>query len=497
MPFISCASRGLIRLGLVALGAFHSLAMAQSPRTLSEAELVTLVRNEAVTLKASAAQREQSALNRSLVLEGYSPTAYGAVRYGDSDEKSLSPFQPTLGPSVNVLAGIRKRYAKGITGSAEAFTTEASTRDRSLDRAAQFGTRASLSMDLWRNFMGRLDASKLQSSELEEQRTKLETEIEERSVELSLRKAFWSLVAIDESLKVNAELIRSAQRQLSEAQKRLRDGIADRGEVARYQAQVESRRSSEVSLSIQRQLIESGIKRQIASLQGASIQIGGVNLDAEQSKFQACSAQILAQVGAPMEYAASQELFKKLSEEHEANQKQAAMHSSPDLLLEVSLQRSGVDQGMDRAADDFTNRGRQGFSIGLNLVVPLDEQSDFSERKLISAQRLAFEAQTLQLKHELTVTHEDTKRALQLLATALQQQTRESKYLTINLDHTREKFNQGRIPVSLLIQEQDGLFASRLTEIDIKRQIVHAMYDYFQVFTRHPCPMNEIRSTPS
>jgi len=497
MSFISYANKGLMRLGMLALGAFNSLALAQSPRVVSESELVSLYRNEAVTLKASAAQREQSALNRSLVLEGYSPQAYGTVQYGDSDEKSLSPFQPTLGPTVNVLAGIRKRYAKGITGSAEAFTSEASTSDRALDRAAQFGTRASLNMDLWRNFMGRLDETNLQSSQVQEERTKLETEIQERSGELALRKAFWSLVSIDESLKVNADLIRSAERQLSESQKRLRDGIADRGEVARYQAQVESRRSSEISLNIQRQLIESGIKRQIASLQGTSIRIGGVSLDAEQSKFQTCSAQILAQAATPMQYAASQELLKKLTEEHEVKQKQAGMHSSPDLSLQVSLQRSGVDQGTDRAADDFTNRGKQGFSIGLNLVVPLDEQSDFSERKLISTQKLVFEAQTQQLKHELTVTHEDTRRALQLLASALERQTRESKYLTINLDHTREKFNQGRIPVSLLIQEQDGLFASRLTEIDIKRQIVHAMYDYFQVFTRHPCPMNQIRSTPS
>jgi len=244
-------------------------------------------------------------------------------------------------------------------------------------------------------------------------------------------------------------------------------------------------------------MVETGIKRQIASLQGTTIRTKGVNFDAEESKFRACSSQIIAQANAPKEYAASQELLKKLAEEYEVKQKQASMHSSPDLSLQVSLQRSGVDQGSDRAAEDFATKGKQGFTIGLNLTVPLDEQSDFSELKLISTQKLVLEAQTQQLSHELTVTHEDTRKALQLLAMALERQARESRFLAINLDQSREKFNQGRIPVSLLIQEQDGLFASRLTEIDIKRQIVHAMYDYFQIFTRHPCPMNQIPSTPS
>lgn len=495
MSFISYASRILTT--IIVLGFTTPMAMAQAQRALSESELVALFREEAVSLKASAAQREQSSLNRSLGLEQYSPTAYGSAQYGDSDEKSLSPFQPTLAPTINVMAGIRKRYAHGITGSAEAFSYEASTSDRSLDRAAQFGARATVSMDLWRNYLGKLDEMTLQSAQIQEERVKLETEIQERSGELALRKAFWSLVAIDESLKVNAELIRSAERQLNEAQKRLRDGISDRGETARYEAQVESRRATEISLQIQRKMIESGIKKQIASLHGTTIRIKGINLDTEESKFKICSSQIIAQASAPMEYAASQDLLKKLAEEYEVKQKQASLHSSPDLSLQVSLQRSGVDQGSDRALDDFATKGKQGFTIGLNVTVPLDEQSDFSERKLISTQKLAFEAQTQQLRHELTVTHEDTRQALQLLGLALERQARESRFLTINLEQSRQKFNQGRIPVSLLIQEQDGLFASRLTEIDIKRQIIHAMYDYFQIFTKHPCPMNQIRSVPS
>jgi len=467
---------------------------AHGQSALSEKDLIRLFRSEAISLKATAAQRDQSELNSSLLKEAYMPQGYGSFRYGDSNEKSLSPFQPTLGPTTNLLAGIRKRYAYGVAGSAEVFTQEVSTTDGNLDRAAQFGGRASVSLDLWRNYLGKLDQSTVKSAEIGEVRTALEAEINERISELSLRKAFWSILALDESLKVNEELLRSAERQLKEARKRGADGVADRGEIARYQAQIESRKATQITLELQRQYGEGAIKRQIASLQGQRIRLAPVNLQEEENKFQICSKQILTQNETPLPFAASAELLSKLKEEFDQKQAQAALHSSPDLFLELSMQRSGVDQGAGPSTEDFVSKGKLGYSIGLNLTVPLGEQSDFSERKLLSAQKNAYDAQTLQLKHDLSVLHSDTRQALRLLAQALETQSNESRFLTINLDESRQKFNQGRIPVSLLIQEQDSLFASRLTEIDIKRQIVHAMYDYFQVFTRHPCPMNRLVS---
>jgi outer membrane protein TolC len=470
-----------------------SPVIAQPPsKVLSERDIITLYRSESALSRSLAAQKDQGQLQKSLLQEMYSTQAFSSLSFANSDERALTPFQPTIGPASSFSAGVRKKYPRGFSGSVEAFAQEVSTSDGAIDQAAQFGGRATFNMDLWRNYLGKLDEAGLKSAAASQARIELEAEIASRNMEFELRKLFWSLLAVDESLGVTDTLIRSAERQLQEARVRARDGVADRGEVARYQAQVESRRASRINLEFQREQIESLLKRQISSLQGLTIVSGPVDLKEQEKRFQVCSEQILRQSETPLQYAAATDLLTKLREEFEQKQIQAEHHSSPDLVFQVSLQRSGVDQGTGAALDDFASRGKFGYSLGLNLLVPLDGQSDFSEQLLLSTQKNAYEAQTLQLKNELAVVHAETRRAFELLARALNRQAEETKYLKINLAESTRKFKQGRIPVSTLILEQDGLFSSELTEIDIKRRLVHAMYDYFRIFTRHPCPMNRI-----
>ena len=470
----------------------HSPARGQA--RLSEKELIHLYRSESLNRKASEARQEQAVYNSAIVNEIHQPQAYGSLNYGDSKEKSLTPFQPTLGPSLTAMAGIRQRYIYGLSASAEAFTQEVSTADGLIDRATRFGGLARVSMDLWRNYLGKLDQANLQATAASEARISLETKVQDIGGEFALRKLFWSIVAVDESVKVNQELTRSAERQLKEARSRARDGIADQGEVARYQAQLESRESTKLTLELQRQMLESALKRQIRSLQDGPIKLADVSFKDQEQKFQKCSSQILARDEVPAEFAVSSQFLQKLKAEFEINQERGALHSSPDLNLDLALHRSGVDQATERAARDFVNAGKFGYTIGLNFVVPLGTQSDFTQKKLLNSQRLAFEAQSEQLLSELKIVHSDTQKALRILAQALERQAKESYYLGLNLKETQKKFQQGRIPVSLLIQEQDGLFGSRLTEIEIKKQIVHATFDYFLVFSEFPCEMNQLEA---
>lgn len=484
--------RLILILTLIVSGVPQAPAEVADSSALSEASLVRMFREQAAAIKSSEARQEQAALEESLRFERYQPQLYAQLQHANSSERPLIVFQPTLSPSQNLSFGIRKNFSHGLSASTEAFAQQLSTPDGSINNATQFGQRAQLSLDLWRNFMGKLDDSQLNSLSLQKTRTELQTTIEKAQMEFELRKAFWTIVALEESLKVADELIQSGERQLKEARLRQRDGIADEGEIARYQAQIESRQASRVNFEYQRETIIALMMRQLPALKNRTFAIQAGDLRAREQAFQVCAIEVLATADAPLDYAPVQRLMTTLRDELTQQQLQADRHGSADLFLSLSAQRSSVDQSYASATSSFVEEGKQGYAIGLSWVMPIGDESSRSQKLLLSSQKKAYEAQKISLEGELVASHSELRRSLQLLDQAMKRQANETRYLDINLKSSQRKFNQGRIPLSNLIMEQDALFSSRLNEIDLKRRIIHALYDYFKVFIQHPCSLNRV-----
>ena len=66
-----------------------------------------------------------------------------------------------------------------------------------------------------------------------------------------------------------------------------------------------------------------------------------------------------------------------------------------------------------------------------------------------------------------------------------------------SLKKTKRTYKQARGSLNSYILEQENLFNSELQLIDTKRQILHLLFDYFKVFTRHPCDINQDQGVQS
>ncbi|MEX1098927.1 MAG: hypothetical protein WEB87_00790, partial [Bacteriovoracaceae bacterium] len=89
-------------------------------------------------------------------------------------------------------------------------------------------------------------------------------------------------------------------------------------------------------------------------------------------------------------------------------------------------------------------------------------------------------------------THQQISESIKILQEVIQTQKINSRQLEIRLKDMRKKYNQARISVNDLIQDQDSLFSSDLAIVDTKLSVLNTLLDYFSVFTETPCSFNRI-----
>jgi outer membrane protein TolC len=158
---------------------------------------------------------------------------------------------------------------------------------------------------------------------------------------------------------------------------------------------------------------------------------------------------------------------------------------------------SGSNNSYSAAFDHLVDKKQTSTVIGLELDIPLGSKSSHTEQALIQAKRNEIEAQYEQLQSDLTASFQTMESNLLILQKGLRNQADTSTNLTISYRDTLKKFDQGRVPLSVVITEQDALFQSELQELTLRKQITHTLLDYFAVFSEFPCSWNQINSNPS
>ncbi len=468
---------------------FSGTAQAQS---LTEKRVVEIHRAQSLQNQSLLAQKSTADLSANLLDESFAPRLKGQLSYANSGEKALNSFQPVISPSQDWIVSVEQRLRRGVGLSAGVFGSQSSATNGSFSDATQVGVRAQVSFDLWKNFWGRVDQNQTLSQQVQKKRAELNYEIQMRRSEIEVRKVFWSLVAVDQSIDLSRQLLDSAQKQLNEALKRKAAGVADRGEVARYRSQVDSRESSLLLFQYERALLLQVLERSWKDFKSAGWSVDVKESDVQLPQVQQCIASISSQKSPPLDGTSFDEIVNLLRDELSAEVKVAESHGDLDVQLLAQAQTTGVSDSFSTAQKDLSEENRSGYGVGLIVTVPLGPGSRNSEKSLLAVKRNSIEAQQLALKKELESTHDMMVKSLELLSLGLKSQVQNSQNLRVNYQEVQRKFQQGRIPVSTVIFEQDALFQSQLQEITFKKQLAQAVLDYFQVFHQFPCSWNQL-----
>lgn len=490
---------GLLSVCLVSFSGFSPVVHAAE--FLTEKDLLEDFRQNGVASSRVKAIESEGVLKERLLTEAYRPRLKASWGYQTSHEKPLNQFQPVFSPAEQWSLGAASQLPYGLSTQIELFGNKSTIESMNVNDASQVGMRVSASIDLWRNLAGRLDAAKLTSARSDREKARISAAVARKQAEIQVRKAFWELAANQLSTTLAQQLELSAEKQVKEALMRARAGVADKGEVARYKSQRESRNGSLLMFRYEREKIIEGLAREIGTVDSASNNRGRSiltrpvaenDMEKSQGKVLGCIAQISSLNGPDLSATFFDEAVALLAEKRSSERVIAEAHSMPTIALSTSVQSSGVDQGYDAARQDWTSDQRSGNSVALVLDVPLAPAAYDAGAAQAALQEAAIAAELRGLQNQLTAVHASTVKGIELLTKGLQFQTANSQNLEESYKSMKSKYRQGRVPLSSLIFEQDNLFQSKLQEINLKKQIAHAVLDYFAVFTEFQCPWNRI-----
>src|SRR5690606_11404937 len=84
-------------------------------------------------------------------------------------------------------------------------------------------------------------------------------------------------------------------------------------------------------------------------------------------------------------------------------------------------------------------------------------------------------------------THQQLVKSIGLLTDVIESQKVSSEQLGKRLRLMKKKYEQARVSVNDLVNDQDALLNSELTTIDTQLQILNTLFDYLVVYTETPC----------
>ena len=473
--------------------AFAGDDKAKTPWVLTEASLLQAIKEENPEQLRIKAMRDQAEYDSFVVQQDYQARWLSRLAHQNSEEKALASFIPTFGPTYRISTGLAKRLPVGVDLQGEFFIDQQSTSDRFIDAATRTGVLLSASVDLWRNFLGRVDKAKLQSKDLQFKKQALQAQISSRAFELDLRKTFWSLVANNEKIRVSEELLKSSRFQLKEGLVRSKRHIGDKQEIARYKAQVASREAALLSLEYSRDLLIQALKTQLPKLATANIVLGDYDRSQAVVEVLTCVSQIESSKGIPWQTTKWDEALAFIEQDFAEKQRQTARYAGPELKFSSQLQMSGVEKGVDDSFADFSDSGELGYNLALTLDVPLGRTRAKARKTQIARDAAEFAAEKQRIEARVQATHTQVVSLVRVLRQSVEKLEETNRNFRDSIQEMNKKFRQARVTVNEVVQDQDALLQSMLTEIDSNLQVIHTLLDYFKVFHDSPCKINNLK----
>jgi len=466
----------------------------QVERGLSELELMKLTE-----LKNPAQDRIEAALlasdvNRSRFLEKFSPSFFASGSYSKTNEQGLITFAPIFTPIQQYKVGVRKSFVSGVSSEFSITTTQQTAESVGLTSATTVLGSLSVSVDLWKDVAGHTSKAQENAFSADLGRTMLQKKINTKAHQIAVRKLYWLLVANNESRKLNASLLQTAEAQTKDVKRRQANSVADRGDVARSESQVASRRASLTLLEFQKDSIIRELREAIPSLMGREIQLAPYSIDETVDQVLACTALIGTHSKAPLENTLYDDLISQIETKRTEQTTALDRLGDVDLKFVGRLQAKGIDNtspGTYGAAfSDITGNNRWGYQVGLELSIPLDSAASDSERlQKLHNDRIS-DAEVGQLNSRLHGMHKQILTSMFHLKAVIDAQKLNSKHLSVRLKSVERKFSQARISVTDLIADQDASFNADLAVIDTQIQVLDVLLNYLMIFTETPCAFN-------
>ncbi len=472
---------------------------------LSEKTMLELSKKGAPQIDQIEAAFYQASFREGEVLKKYSPEIFGRSSYSDTNERAIIPFQPVFGPIFQAQIGVRKNFKQGIETSTYVVTDQRSASNPFIGQVNNATTTTlafTTQVDLWKNLLGRMSQAELENSTLEKKRSDIEKEVQIKTFMISLRRVFWSLVANRESEIISTELFKTAEKQLIQAKLRLKNAVAEADEVARYEAQLASRKGTLLYLKYQKETFLKQLRNLLPELGDKNIELGDYDLSETLGEVFACTDVISKEKATPYEFTKYDEAVSLLQSMKSNNSALNARSSDADIKFFATVKSTGVGSEEVRSGNtrgsfgeslnDQTQQNRTGYETGINFTYPLGEVKESTKKVKELYDQKKLEASIKSIDAQVVSTHQELSKSILLLTDVIKAQRVSSEQLLKRLKLRQKKYEQARVSVDELVFDQDALLNSELMTVETQLQVLNTLFDYFVIYTDTPCSFNRI-----
>lgn len=475
---------------------------AQETFMASEKSLIDLSSNASPQWDSIEAAFLTSKAESQQLQDRFRPEIFGDAQYAETRERPIIQFFPIWSPTKTAQIGVRQAYRGGVSLSAGLGTDQRSAMSTTgtFRNITTTVARVDLQIDLWKDLLGRLSKAQSDSATFNQERAELEREINRKAFAISLRRTYWSLVANNEQIKIYDGLKKIAEDQLKDSRQRLRAGVTDGGEVARYEAQVASREGSALYYRYQHEILVKQLKMLLPDLKTKTVSLAAYSIPSLIQNVLACTKVIASQKSTPLNFTRYDEVTNLIRKSQTEQGKLASSYDEVDLKFIGTVKSTGVGsenggQTLNHGSygssfEDMQNNNRTGYSAGLQLVVPIGKRETRQTQELLVQKRFNY-----QLGHNdalINNTHNQLVRVIKILSDVVAAQKNNTEALERRLVVQNRKFKEARLNVNDLIQDQDAFLNSNLTTIVTQLEMINTIFDYLVVFTETPCEFNRI-----
>lgn len=413
-----------------------------------------------------------------------------SASYYDTKEKQFAQFIPVTSPVKNYEVRVTRNFSSGVTVGLRGFADQFS--NNFVSDASTTGVSFLLGVNLWKDLFAKRTQSEMEKAETYSKQAQWQKEIGIATFENTLRKIYWSIVANAEALKISEGLLQSSLKQVKEAKRRKKNNIADAGEVARYQSQVAARQASIISLKYERATLIKSLKELLPHISLNEVKLKPYDIDKTVETVLACTATIASQAGPPLDFTKYDEIVEALEKQSQLEKKINNSYDDVDIKLQTEYGYKGRANSGSDSFDDLQDDARRNVAVGLTLNIPLESKKRTTREILNKATTLKYRSQKMRELAKIKAYHTQTVSQIGLLREIIRNQKENTKYLGISLKNSQRKYNQARLTVEQLVQEQDAYLQSNLDEIRTKLAVINTIFDYLSVYTDTPCALNHI-----
>lgn len=474
-----------------------AVAFSAEKMVINENTLKELITNNVPSIEKINAMVVQSSVERTTYNQKYATVVgagagYSGVSgsmYGDYNGSFQSPAkQVNVGVSQELPVGIgfNVGFVDGFAKNTTIFPSFPSIKYSQYNSELQ----AKLSIDLWKNLLGYSERAQRLGLKINEQEKAEQAKIEVIKFYNEIRKLYWSLNVNSALAEVYETLVNQAVIQEENVYKMYRASIADRGDLARVRALVNTRKADLLSVEYNIKRAKQELSNLIPELNGKELEFEFKSFDSSKGKILSCYNKIKSNQAAPFDLSSYTKLIQYKDEKINANLKALNRYSGPDVKLEAAAGSLGFGNDNGGSFSDMAEFKRRDYSVGLNISMPFGGQYSDTKKNQMKLLKMQYNAEKKEIISNMTSFHEYFTKSLDNLLSVREEQRKYRNNLQIRVKSMKRKYSQGRVALSDLIQDEDSLFASELSLIQTNYNIVSLMIDYLSIFNELDCDFN-------